>query len=186
MRWGALLLAVVAGAATAPLRAQQTPVAPASGQLPAGIEDLPLGLNGESAKNPGPKHYEVEFLGPSQTTIPAGSAATVELRFRIAEGLHINSHTPREKTLLPTRLAVLEAEGVRVTAVDFPTGAVYRPAFAPQETFSVYTGDFTLRAHLTARPGEHLLRAALRYQACNVNTCMPPRTLPIEVGILAK
>ena len=38
----------------------------------------------------------VEYLYPEQVTVAAGKASEVTLHFRIAQGLHINSHMPRE------------------------------------------------------------------------------------------
>src|ERR1035438_560164 len=49
------------------------------------------------------KRAAVEYIYPEQVTVSAGKAATVALHFKIAQGLHINSHTPREKELIPTR-----------------------------------------------------------------------------------
>ena len=96
-------------------------------------------------------------LSPDKVNIPARHAAQIDLHFRVADGLHINSHAPTDKTLIPTRLAVVEVQGLNVTAVDFPAGTQYAPQFAPREKLSVYTGEFVLHAHLTAQPGEHLL-----------------------------
>jgi len=128
----------------------------------------------------------VTFLFPEQVTIPAGKLAAVDLHFRVADGLHINSHTPREKSLIPTNLAVVEQDGFKVSAVDFPPGADYSFAFDPTQKLSVYTGDFVLRAHLTAPSGEHLLQGVLRYQACNSNSCFPPKTIPVAVDVIGK
>lgn len=139
--------------------------------------------SGQSSKN---AKSMVTFLYPEQVTIPAQKATTVDLHFRVGDGLHINSHSPREKSLIPTNLAVVETDGFKVSAVDFPAGTDYSFAFDPNEKLSVYTGEFVLRAHLTAPPGEHLLQGALRYQACNSNSCYPPKTIPVAVDVIAK
>ena len=171
MRWAAIgLFATMAAACYA------------AGQLP--LKDPPLPLPGQARHEP--KQNAVQFLYPAQLTVAPGRPAVVDLHFRVAAGLHINSHVPREKTLIPTRLAVVEEKGLEVTAVDFPPGAPYVLPFSPKEKLSVYSGEFDLRAHLTAQKGDHLLQAALHYQACDVNACMPPETLPIEIGVLAK
>ncbi len=156
----------------------------AARQLP--VTDPPLPLPGGNQQARKDSQNAVQFLSPVQVPVTAGRPAVVDLHFKVSDGLHINSHTPHGKTLVPTRLAVVEEPGIDVTAVDFPPGSSYTLAFAPQEKLSVYTGEFVLRAHLTAKKGEHTVQAALRYQACDVNACMPPRTLPIEIGILAK
>jgi hypothetical protein len=51
---------------------------------------------------------------------------------------------------------------------------------------SVYTGDFVLRAHVKAQAGEHLIQAALRYQACDATSCYPPRKAPVAVDVIAR
>jgi hypothetical protein len=128
----------------------------------------------------------VTYLFPEQVTIPAQKTTAIDLHFHVADGLHINSHSPHEKSLIPTNLAIVEQDGFKVTAVDFPPGSDYSFAFDPQEKLSVYTGDFVLKAHITAPSGEHLLQGALRYQACNSNSCYPPKTIPVAVDVIAK
>ena len=131
-------------------------------------------------------HQQVQFLYPEQVTIPAGKPSVLELHFRVNNGLHINSHTPREKSLIPTQLMVGEPQGINVASVDFPDGTDYSPAFSPNDKLSVYTGEFVLRAHVTAQRGDHLVQAALRYQACDANSCYPPKTAPIALSVIAK
>jgi hypothetical protein len=128
----------------------------------------------------------VRFEGPDQIDVAARKPQVVELRFRIQDGFHINSHTPHEKNLIPTQLMVVDGDGVNVSAVDFPPGTDTSFAFAPNEKVSVYTGTMTLRAHVTVALGGHLLQGALRYQACDANACMPPRKIPVAVSLLAK
>lgn len=128
----------------------------------------------------------VAFLYPEQVTIPADKPADVELHFRVANGLHINSHNPRDKYLIRTELIVAEPQGVHFSAVDFPPGTDFALASAPQNRLSVYTGEFALKAHLKATPGDHLVQAWLRYQACDTNSCFPPRKAPVTVDLIAK
>jgi len=152
----------------------------ASGQV---IKDQPLPLPDGANQR---ADTAVQFLYPDKINIPARRAAQIDLHFRVADGLHINSHAPTDKFLIPSRLAVVEVQGLNVTKVDFPPGTEYAPQFSPREKLSVYTGEFILHAHLTAQPGEHLLEGALRYQACDANSCMPPHTIPVSVTVVAQ
>ena len=154
----------------------------ASGQV---IKDQPLPLPGGGNQR-GDAAAAVQFLYPDKVNIPARRAAQIDLHFRVADGLHINSHAPTDKFLIPSRLAVVEVQGLNVTKIDFPPGTEYAPQFSPREKLSVYTGEFILHAHLTAQPGEHLLEGALRYQACDANSCMPPHTIPVSVTVVAR
>ncbi len=127
----------------------------------------------------------VAFAAEPQS-VAAGRPATLLLHFRVDSGFHINSHTPKSEMLIPTKLAVEDMPAAAVSAVDFPHGQLYSFAFEPKEKLDVYTGDFLLTAHVTARPGQHTLKGALRYQACDASACYPPKLLAVEQPFTAK
>lgn len=159
----------------------------ASAPQPSGaVGNLPLPLPRGGPARVDKADAAMQFLGPGQVTVPARRPAVINLRFRVADGLHINSHAPHDKYLVPARLAVAEGGGINVTQVDFPPGEDYALAFSPNHKLSVYTGEFILHARLTAAPGRRTLQAALRYQACDMNACRPPAALPITVMVIAK
>jgi hypothetical protein len=139
-------------------------------------------LTGHSTSKPA----AVEYLYPEQVTVPAGKATTVTLHFRIAPGLHINSHTPREDELIPTTLSIPEGFGVRLEGVVYPPGTDFTLPLDPQTKLSVYSGEFNIKASIVATAGDHLVEARLRSQACDNNACMPPRTMTAAIDVLAK
>ncbi|MGO8758767.1 MAG: protein-disulfide reductase DsbD domain-containing protein [Terracidiphilus sp.] len=128
----------------------------------------------------------VEYLFPEQVSVPAGKPATVALHFRVAQGLHINSHTPSDEFLIPTVFSIPDGAGVRLAAATYPAGTVMAMAFDPKTKLSVYTGEFTIEARIVAAPGNHLVQAKLRYQACDNNQCMPPKTIPVAIDVIGK
>lgn len=128
----------------------------------------------------------VHFLYPQQVTIPAGKPQTIDLHFRIASGLHINSHTPRQKSLIRTELIVAEPTGITVSAVDFPPGSDFAFPADPSQKLSIYSGEFVLKMHIVAQRGNHMIQSSLRYQACDMNTCFPPRNAPVAMDIIAQ
>ena len=132
------------------------------------------------------KPAAVVYLYPEQVTIPAGKAATVTLHFRIAPGLHINSHTPQDNELIPTTLSIPEDSGVRLEGAVYPPGTEFTLPLDPQTKLSVYSGEFTIQARIVAAAGDHLVEARLRYQACDNHACMPPRTMTAAIDVLAK
>jgi hypothetical protein len=132
------------------------------------------------------QHQSVRFLYPEQVTVAANKDSVVDLHFKINDGMHINSHTPREKSFIPTQLLVLEPPGLKIGPVEFPPGADYSLAAMPQDKLSVYTGEFVIHAHVTAQTGDHLIEGALRYQACDANSCYPPRKAPVVVDVVAR
>lgn len=132
------------------------------------------------------KAQAVEFLYPEQVSIAAGKASPVSLHFRIRENLHINAHTPREQFLIPTVFSIPESSGVRLADASYPRGADFTLPADPTEKLLVYTGEFTIDAKIVATPGDHLVEAKLRYQACDQNACMPPKTITVPIDVIGK
>lgn len=121
-----------------------------------------------------------------QQTVPAGKRSTIELHFKVLDGYHVNSHTPKSDFLIPTTLKLQPAPGVTATEAQYSAGHEFSFAFSPTEKLDVYTGDFIIKLPVTAAPGEHLVDAALHYQACDHAACYPPKTLPLQVLFTAK
>lgn len=128
----------------------------------------------------------VEYLYPEQVTLAAGKPTAVALHFRIAPGLHINSHSPKDEFLIPTVLNLPADSGVRLDSANYPSGVDYVLPADPKTKLNVYAGEFTIQARLTAQPGDHLVQAKLRYQACDQTQCMPPRTITVPIDIVGK
>ena len=132
------------------------------------------------------KGAAVEYLFPEQVTLTAGKSSPVTLHFRIAQGLHINSHTPREDYLIPTTFSIPDGSGVRLEGASYPEGTDFTLPIDPKEKLSVYTGEFTILTRMVAEPGNHLVEARLRFQACDNNACMPPRTITVPIDVIGK
>lgn len=128
----------------------------------------------------------VQYLFPEQITVPADKSSPVVLHFRVAQGLHINSHTPKDEYLIPTTLSIPAASGVRLAAAVYPTGEDFTLPLDPNNKLSVYTGEFTIQTRIVATRGNHLVEANLRYQACDRNACMPPKTITVPIDVIAK
>jgi hypothetical protein len=131
-----------------------------------------------------PKAYIVYAAEPQ--TVVAGKKATVELHFRVQDGFHVNSHTPKSELLIPTNVTLGAADGVKTAAPEYPAGTPYSFSFEPNEKLDVYQGPFTVKLPVVATAGEHKLSGTLRYQACDHAACYPPKTLPVEVLFTAK
>ncbi len=113
----------------------------------------------------------------------AGQPTWVELRFRIQPGFHINSHDPRDETLIPTVLNFTTAGPVKVLQQVYPAGTPLHLDVGAGETLSTYQGEIRIRLQILATQGESALEGALRYQACDARSCFPPRKLPIQVQV---
>ncbi len=128
----------------------------------------------------------VQYLFPEQVTVVAGKPSPVVLHFRVAAGLHINSHTPSEDYLIPTVLSIADGGAVRLEKASYPAGAAITLPIDPKTKLSVYTGEFAIGARLVSTPGNHLVEAKLRYQACNESQCLPPKTIPVAIDVIGR
>jgi hypothetical protein len=132
------------------------------------------------------KTEAVTYLFPEQVNVPAAKPSQVTLHFRIAQGLHINSHTPSDDFLIPTTFSIPDSSGVRLDAATYPTGTMIALPIDPTTKLSVYTGEFAIQARIVATAGNHLVEGKLHYQACDNNQCMPPKTITVAIDVIGK
>lgn len=120
-------------------------------------------------------------------SVAAGKKSVLELHFRVADGFHVNSHTPKSELLIATELTLTPDGGMENAGkIEYPVGKEYSFASEPGDKLDVYTGAFTMRLPVLAKAGEHTLTGALRYQACDRAACYPPKSLPVVVLFTAK
>jgi hypothetical protein len=131
---------------------------------------------------------------PSVTVSPApaatairGKATTVELRFHVGSGFHINSNKPAADYLIPTTLKLDVPTDIVVGKITYPPGEQMSFAFAPDEKLSVYSGEFDLSVQVrplaSVLPSKYEIRGRLKYQACDNAACYPPKQLPVNFQV---
>jgi hypothetical protein len=109
-----------------------------------------------------------------------GEALQIKTQLQLQGGYHLNSHKPEDPYLIPLRLT-WDTNTVETVSVQFPDPKHEKYAFS-EKALSVFTGDFAITS--TVKPktaGFTVLTGKLRYQACNHNACLPPRTIDIKV-----
>jgi DsbC/DsbD-like thiol-disulfide interchange protein len=131
-----------------------------------------------------PKSFVV--YAAEQQNVTAGKRTVLELHFRVMDGFHVNSHTPKSDLLIPTRIELQPAAGVKSEAVEYPAGSTYSFSFDPTEKLDVYSGAFTVKLPVVAEAGTHTVDGTLRYHACDHAACYPPKSLPVQVIFTAK
>jgi DsbC/DsbD-like thiol-disulfide interchange protein len=112
----------------------------------------------------------------------AKSAAAPEknelvLTVTVEDGWHLNANDPDRPYLIPTTLEIDPPAGTTVETIRYPDAVVRSLGFAPDTRLRLYEGKFTIAVRVKG-PLEHF-DAKLGYQACNDETCLPPRTLPV-------
>lgn len=132
------------------------------------------------------KTDSVTFLFPEQVTVPAGKPSEIALHFRVVQGMHINSHTPKDDFLIPTVFAIPDGSGVKLQSATYPAGTVMALPIDPTTKLSVYTDEFVIQARIVAAAGNHLVQGQLHYQACDNNQCLPPKTITVAIDVIGK
>jgi hypothetical protein len=135
-----------------------------------------------------PKGRSFVTFEPIATVIVKGKQpAPVEFTFHVQNGYHINSNQPSSEELIPTQLHFSLPGDLVIGRVQYPAGKMTSFPFDPTQKLSVYSGDVTIKALVLAQSdaslGAHTVHAELRYQACDNNSCYPPKKLPIEFDV---
>ena len=132
--------------------------------------------------SPAKKPHLVMLTDGVQVT--PGSEQVVELRFRVDEGYHINSHSPMDDLLTPTTLKF--APGVvKVVHTEYPQGEIIKLT-GSGEGLDVYQGEFRVHLRVVAPRGFSTMTGTVRYQACDNQACFPPKTLAVRLTVTGK
>ena len=128
----------------------------------------------------------VTYLFPEQVTVFAGKPNAFALHFRVAPGLHINSHKPSDDYLIATEFSIPDGSGAKLVAATYPAGSMISLPADPKTRLNVYTGEFIIEARITAALGNHLIEGKLHYQACDQSQCLPPKTINVPIDVIGK
>jgi DsbC/DsbD-like thiol-disulfide interchange protein len=108
---------------------------------------------------------------------------TVELR--VAPGFHVYGD-PAPQGLVPVSVEIAPMEGVDVGAMRWPAPRELRTGGVED---ALWVHDGTIRGVLpltfsgASGAGDRIVRARVRYQACNASLCLPPTSVSLEVSV---
>jgi len=126
-----------------------------------------------------PPRAEVTALVSADGVAP-GTSVRLALRVQLPKGLHVNSNTPRDPSLIPVVLTVEPPSHVTVEEIVYPEATDLEQEGADQP-LAVYEREFAIGVRLTAsselQPGDVWVPARLRYQACDEKVCYIPATV---------
>jgi hypothetical protein len=115
-----------------------------------------------------------------------GRTAQATIVMDVPSGYHVNSNRPLERFLIATQLTVEAPNGVRVGPVVYPRALLRSLKFSKSKV-SVFEGRTTMRFSVTV-PRNYSgnsaeLKARLRFQSCNDDTCFPPQTREVKLWL---
>lgn len=129
--------------------------------------------------------FAAEAAGPAvdahwRVTAPASDKgpATLALSVTVEKGWHVNANDPDRPYLVPTTLDIDPPSGTTIQSIRYPDPVVRALGFASGTTLRLYEGAFEIAVRVAGTLPERF-DAKLGYQACNEETCLPPRTLAV-------
>lgn len=122
----------------------------------------------------------------SPNKIARGRTAQGTIVMDVPSGYHVNSNRPLERFLIPTQLTIEAPGGVRVGPVTYPRALLRSLKFSKSKV-SVFEGRTTMRFSVTLprnfSGNSAELKARLRFQSCNDDTCFPPQTREVKLWL---
>ena len=104
----------------------------------------------------------------------------------IPSSFHVNSNRPLEKFLIATKLEIEAPRGIRVGPIAYPRPLLRSLKFSKSKV-SVFEGKTTIRFSATVprsfTGNSAELKARLRFQSCNDDTCFPPQTREVKMWL---
>jgi Disulphide bond corrector protein DsbC len=138
-----------------------------------------------------PQGVDADFRVTSEPIEPVhvimGRTTPVAFTFHIKPGFHVNSHQPTQPQLIPTDLRFSPPEDLVIAKKQYPEGVLTMFPFDPNNKLSVYSDYIIVKAVVLAAPkataGNYTVHGELKYQACDNNSCYPPKILPIQFDV---
>ncbi len=116
----------------------------------------------------------------------AGTTFRLAVVADVAACWHVNSHTPNEEYLIPTVVSLAPVPGLKFGAPTYPPHAERKLALS-EKPLAVYEGRMLVPVDgvvdASAAPGPRTIVAAIDYQPCNDQQCLPPARVEAKLTI---
>lgn len=113
----------------------------------------------------------------SQASVKPGGRVLLSLDVKLPETVHVQADKPRDPALIPTALTVTPPAGVTIGKISYPAASDLKQA-GQKEPLAVFGHAFTITVDAEVgagvAPGDLVIPARLRYQACDESMCYPP------------
>lgn len=131
----------------------------------------------QTQKPPQPVQVSAQLGKPD-----ADGRQLLTVKITVEKGWHIYANPAGASGPMPTTIKVEAATPLRDVQVEYPPGKALAQA---GETFRVYEDTVVIpvriqRAVTNGQPDTSPLTVTIRYQACNEQVCLPPRTIQLS------
>src|SRR5258708_4264614 len=127
-------------------------------------------------------------INVNESIVYVDVSTVIEILVNVKEGYHIQANKVSDESLVPTTLEVNNTELIVINKIEFPLSKQFKLE-GTDSFLNVYDGKFVIKLFLNpqvkTKTGKHILRAKLKYQACDSRSCLFPKAadflIPIEV-----
>jgi hypothetical protein len=137
-----------------------------------------------------PRAAERDIVSASadETFVVPGRKSFAFIRVMVKEGYHIQANKVNNKSLIPVTLEITQNKFFMAGKPVFPPYKLFHLE-GTERCLNVFDSLFIIRVPVkaaTGTEGRYFIKAKLHYQACNAKTCLFPRTLDLEIPIVAQ
>ncbi len=100
------------------------------------------------------------------------------LTVTVEKGWHLNANDPDRPYVIPTTLEIESPSGTTIASIRYPEPVVRELGFAKGTLLRLYEGTFKIGVRVAGAVPPRF-DAKLGYQACNDETCLPPKKLEV-------
>jgi hypothetical protein len=164
------------------------PIEPTTGETPTPDTGVPpLGTPPKAARSEPPtektaRANEVVSVSAflSTTQLVPGLVTRLAVKMQIEPGWHINANPAGPKSAIPTVLTLKSKHGTQLKSISYPSGAAFGSAQVYEDN-ALIIGQLEVPAELAGQTEE--IELQIRFQACNDETCLPPRTIKFATKV---
>jgi hypothetical protein len=118
--------------------------------------------------------------------ITRGRSVQGTIVMEVPSSYHVNSNRPLDRFLIATQLQIEAAKGVQTGQIVYPRALLRSLKFSKNKV-SVFEGRTAIRFTVTVprsfTGNSAELKARLRFQSCNDETCFQPQTREVKLWL---
>lgn len=133
-----------------------------------------------------PAAKDLVHVSADPVTLPAGGRAEAQVMLTVREGWHINANPPALDYMIPTKVTLTPADGIRASAPVYPPARRQKLSFE-ESPLLVYDHQARVTLPLTAdagvAQGPRTLHGTVSFQSCNDQVCLAPTSVPFDLVV---
>jgi hypothetical protein len=135
------------------------------------------------------KVKDIVSVSVNETLLRPGKKGNINILVKVEEGYHIQANKVTNESLIPVSLETTSNRFIFINKAVFPPYKSFRLE-GTEEELNVFDGIFTIRLPVRTisnlSEGRYVLKASIKYQACNAKTCLFPGKIDFDLPVIVK